>query len=74
VGSEQNEFPVPEVRHPDLAGNVRRQEALDEPRQRADVARFGQHRLQLALGRKDAVELGKSHKTKNGREGLCRLS
>ncbi len=61
MGREKNQFPVPEVRHPGLAGKVRRQETIHKPRKRADVARFGQHRLQLALGREDAVELGKAH-------------
>jgi hypothetical protein len=55
---KQNQLPVPEVGHPDLAGEVRRQEALYKSRERANVARFGEHRLKLALGREDAVQLG----------------
>ena len=71
---EQNQLPVPEVRDPGLTGEVRRQEALYESCKRANVARFGQHGLQLAIGREYAVELGKSHGIENGRDGLCRLS
>jgi murein DD-endopeptidase MepM/ murein hydrolase activator NlpD len=57
---QENQLAFLEIGHPGLAGEVRRQEALDEPRKRANVARFGQHGLKLALGRKNAVESGKS--------------
>lgn len=55
---KQNQFPVPEVSHPDLAGEVRGQEALYKSCERANVARLGEHRLKLAVGREDAVQLG----------------
>jgi hypothetical protein len=55
---KQNQLPVPEVGHPDLAGKVWRQEALHKSCERANVARLGEHRLKLVLGREDAVQLG----------------
>jgi hypothetical protein len=74
MGGKQNQLTVPEVRHPGLTGKLRRQEALYKSCKGAQVARFGEQGLQLALGRKNAVESGKSHGLENGREGLCRLS
>jgi hypothetical protein len=56
MGGMQYQFPLPEVRHPGLTGKVRRQKAIDKSCERANVARFGQYRLQLAVGRENAVE------------------
>jgi len=61
MGGEQYQLSIPEVRHPGLTGKVRRQETIDKSCERANVARFGQHRLQLVLGRENAVEFWKSH-------------
>jgi hypothetical protein len=73
VGCQKNLFAIPEVRHPDLTGKVRRQEPIYKFGERTNVARFRQRRLQLALGQENAVELGKAHRIE--REGwLCRLS
>jgi hypothetical protein len=74
MGRQKNQFPIPEVRHPGLAGKVRRQEAIHKSCERTDVARFGEHRLQLALGQENAVELGKAHGIGTGGKKLCRLS
>jgi hypothetical protein len=73
MGCQKNEFPIPEVRYPDLTGKIRRQKPIHESGERTNVARFCQHRLQLALGQENAVEFGKAHGIE--REGwLCRLS
>jgi hypothetical protein len=66
---EKNEFPIPEVRHPGLAGEVRRQEAIDKASERANVARLGQQGLQLAVGQEDPVELGQVHENADGGQG-----
>jgi murein DD-endopeptidase MepM/ murein hydrolase activator NlpD len=52
---------VPEVDHPGLARQVRRQETLHQRCKCAQVARFCEQRLQIGLGRKDAVEFWKAH-------------
>jgi hypothetical protein len=49
---------IPQVDHPDLVRQVRRQETLHQPRKRAEVARLRDERLQFALGREDPVEFG----------------
>jgi hypothetical protein len=49
---------LPQVDHPGLARQVRRQETPHQPRKRAKIARLRDERLQVALGREDAVEFG----------------
>jgi hypothetical protein len=52
----KHQFCVPEVDHPGLARQVRRQETLDQRCKRAKLAGFCQQGLQIALGRKNPVE------------------
>jgi hypothetical protein len=45
-----------------LTAKLRREEAIHEPRKRANVARFLQQGLKFAFGQQDAAESGKSHR------------
>ena len=54
----QHELPFPEVDHAGLACQVRRHEAIHQRSERIQFARLGDERLKIALGRKNAVELG----------------
>jgi hypothetical protein len=58
VSRGQHELAVPEVDDAGLEREVRGQEALHQRRKCAQLARFRDKRLQIALGRKNAVELG----------------
>jgi hypothetical protein len=40
MGGQKHQFSLPDVGHADLASQVRRQKAVDEPGERADLARF----------------------------------
>jgi hypothetical protein len=61
VSGLEHQLSIPQVDHPDLACQVCRQEALHQRRKRAQLARFGEQRLQFGLRRKDALELWKVH-------------
>jgi uncharacterized protein YjiS (DUF1127 family) len=61
MNCRENELSIPEVDDARLAGKVRGQELLHQRRQRAELARLGKKRLKIALGRKNAVELGQAH-------------
>jgi hypothetical protein len=54
-GREHN-LPLPVVRDTDLTGQVRREEPVNKPAERAKVARFRENRLQLTFGRKNPVD------------------
>jgi len=56
VSRSEDHFSLPEVDHPGLARQVRRQKTLHQLRKRAKVARLRHERLQIAFGREDPVE------------------
>jgi hypothetical protein len=61
MSSFEHQRSIPEVDQPDLACQVRGQVTLHQRRQGAQIARFGENRLQLGLRREDPIELGQAH-------------
>ena len=61
IRGDEDHLSVPEVGYAGLARQVQREEVGNEPGESANVSRLREDGLQFALGRKNAVESGKSH-------------
>jgi hypothetical protein len=61
MSGRKHQFSVPQVDHPGLAAQVRRQKTRHQRGKRAQIARFREQGLCSGLGREDPVEFGKAH-------------
>jgi hypothetical protein len=74
MGREQNELAILKAGGVSLGSEFRGEELVAKTRKCADFERFCNNGLDVVVGRKIAVDFGKSHGSGEVRNGSCRLS